>query len=114
MTTDVATKAKPKRGYFLPGAIALAALLLIGLYVGAGDLQHPGARTLVGPAIADQIALSIQIEQAAARAPAISCPPEEPVRQGLKFTCTLGGAAHKTLYVTEIDGRGQVRWSLTP
>ena len=104
------------KGYFLPGGIALLALLGLGLFVGAGDLSHPAARILDGPTIASQIALGIQTEESAAQAPKVSCPPSEPVRQGLRFTCTDRGAGGgsrpaRTVYVTEVDGRGQVHWS---
>lgn len=104
-----------RRGYFLPGFIALAALLTLGVAFGAGDLEHPAARTLVGPEIASQIALGIQTEENAAAAPAVHCPGSEPVRQGLVFDCTDGsGPSDRTVYVTEIDGRGDVRWSFSP
>lgn len=99
------------KGYFLPGTIALLALLGLGLFVGAGDLSHPAPRTLDGPTIAAQIALGIQTEESAAQAPTVSCPPVEPVREGLRFTCTAGSHSARTVYVTEVDGRGRVSWS---
>src|SRR5579875_2331816 len=55
-----APRARSRRGYFLPGAIALAALLLIGAAVGAGDLSHPSPRTLRGADVAAQISLGVQ------------------------------------------------------
>lgn len=123
MTTDLQTgrngptTGRRGKGYFLPGFIALAALLGIGLFVGAGDLQHPVPTALVGPDIASQIALGIQAQQNLARAPAVSCPAREPVHEGLRFQCTLAagsGGGSRTVYVTEVDGRGRVRWSLAP
>lgn len=100
------------RGYFLPGAIALVALLVIGLLWGAGDLEHPAAKELDGPDTASQIALGIQAQQNLERAPVVSCPPREPVRAGLVFDCTLVGSPPRAIHVTEIDSRGEVRWSL--
>ncbi len=100
------------KGYFLPGSIALVALLGIGLFVGAGDLQHRPATTISGPDIASQIALGIQAQQILSSPPWVICPPQEPIRQGLRFQCTLGGRPAKPVYVTEVDDRGRVRWSL--
>ncbi len=100
------------RGYFLPGSIALVVLLGIGLFVGAGDLQHRPATTISGADIASQIALGIQAQQNLPSPPEVTCPRQEPVRQGLRFQCTLGGRPAKPVYVTEADSRGRVRWSL--
>jgi hypothetical protein len=103
-----------KRGYFLPGFIALAALVVIGGLLGAGDLEHPAASTLAGPQVAAQIALGIQAQQNASRPPSVTCPDHEPVRQGLRFNCTLEGHTPRPVHVTEVDARGRVQWSLTP
>lgn len=121
MTTTGATtpgavsgSGRHRKGYFLPGAIALLALLGLGVFLaGGGDLSHPAARTLDGPTIASQIALGIQTEQNTAHAPSVSCPAAEPVRQGLQFTCTAGPPPARTVYVTEVDGRGRIRWAWT-
>lgn len=107
------------KGYFLPGTIALVALLAIGLFfVGAGDLAHPADRRLAGADISQQIALAIQAREATTTAPAVKCPASEPVRQGYRFECARAGAAPGTasrpVYVTEVDGRGSIRWSYTP
>lgn len=101
------------KGYFLPGTIALVALLGLGLFVGAGDLQHPAATTISGSEIAAQISLGIQAQGTLRSPPQVTCPRQEPVRQGLRFQCTLEGRPDKPVYVIEVDGRGRVRWSLT-
>ncbi len=100
------------KGYFLPGFIALVALLGIGLFVGAGDLQHRPAGTISGTDIASQIALGIQAQQNLTSPVQVNCPRQEPVRPGLTFQCTLGGRPQGTVHVTEVDDRGRVRWSL--
>ena len=113
MTSDASPRRRGK-GYFLPGTLALIALLAIGIFfVGAGDLQHPAARELAGSDISSQIALAIQAQQNSANAPAVTCPPREPVRQGARFECTLRGRPDRTVYVTEVDGRGRITWSLS-
>ena len=120
MTMDTEPPAPPApagrrgRGYFLPGLIALAALLALGLFVGAGDLEHPAPHRLDGTAIASQIALAIQVEQNSAAAPRVSCPPDEPVRAGFQFDCSMAGSPSRTVRVTEVDDRGQVRWAFQP
>lgn len=101
------------KGYFLPGFIAMVALVGIGVFVaGAGDLQHRAPSTLAGSDIAAQIALGIQTQQNTARAPSVTCPPSEPVRSGFRFYCRLAGKPARTVEVTEVDSRGRVRWSL--
>lgn len=103
------------KGYFLPGVIALGALLAIGVFfVGAGDLQHPANTQLAGADIESEIALAIQAQQNSTRAPAVTCPAREPVRPGLHFQCTVAagrGRPVRPVYVTEVDGRGRIRWS---
>jgi Domain of unknown function (DUF4333) len=105
-----------RRGYLLPGAIALVALLAIGLGIGAGgDLTHPPPKSLHGSDVADQIALSIQSEQNDKSLPTVRCPDDQPVRAGYTFTCSLQqGRSTRTVNVKEIDGRGHLRWSLGP
>lgn len=103
------------KGYFLPGFIALVALLVIGvIFVGAGDLQHPAATELSGSDIGSQIALSIQAQQNTSSPPTVTCPAREPVHQGRTFQCTLRANPDRAVYVTEVDGRGRIRWSFSP
>jgi hypothetical protein len=113
-TPPTKQRAGARRGYFLPGVIALIALLVLGLVWGAGDLEHPAATSLTGSDTASQIALGIQAQQDLSRAPDVTCPAREPVRSGLTFDCRLAGSPPRTIHVTEIDSRGEVRWSLAP
>lgn len=108
--------AKSRRGYFLPGVIALATLLVIGAFLGAGDLAHPAVTTIDGPDIAQQIGEGIQATRASTSVPQVTCPAREPVRDGLQFRCSVAGphGNAEAVYVTEIDSRGEIRWSLTP
>jgi hypothetical protein len=102
----------------VPGLIALGALLAIGFVVGAGaDLSHPSPHSLNGRDVAAQIALGIQAEKGITNLPAVNCPPSEPVRQGLSFRCSVSALPSKaatTVQVTEIDGRGHLRWQPVP
>jgi Domain of unknown function (DUF4333) len=102
-----------RRGYFLPGVIALAVLVAIGLFVGAGDLNHRAPRTLDGADVASQIALALQVQQGSAGPPKVDCTGPQPVRAGWTFTCTVAGRhGPETVRVVEVDGRGSLRWAI--
>jgi hypothetical protein len=107
---------KPKRrGYWVPGFIALAALVIIGLLFGAGDLSHPAYTSINGPDIEQQISEAMQAEQNSANPPDVSCPRREQVKLGLAFDCTARTpSGQQVVHVTEIDNRGEIRWSLSP
>jgi hypothetical protein len=96
--------------------IALAALLAIGVVVGAGaDLTHPSPHNLSGRDVSAQIALGIEAEKGMASLPTVDCPSTEPIRDGRSFHCAVSGLpreGHGTVQVTEIDGRGHLRWQL--
>ena len=103
-----------RRGYLLPGLIALAARVTIGLIFGAGDLSHPAYTSINGPDIEQQIAQAMQVEQNIGTAPEVTCPRREPVRAGLTFDCTARTpTGEQVVHVTEIDSRGEIRWSLS-
>jgi Domain of unknown function (DUF4333) len=102
-----------RRGYWIPGLIALAVLLLIAVAVGAGDLDHSAPDVLQGPDIASQIALGIQAQEETASAPNVHCPKTEPVRSGLQFQCAVWrNGTRVPVNVVEIDQHGQLSWHL--
>lgn len=103
-----------RRGYFLPGAIALAVLLAIGTAIGAGDLGHQPPKSLGGPDVASELAFGLEGQTDSNSPPPVTCPATIPVRDGYQFRCTarLHGAP-RAVEVVEIDGRGHLRWSLT-
>ena len=108
-------RGKSKRGYFLPGVIALAALLAIATAFGGGDLYHQPPSSLAGPDVASQIALAIQAEKNIVSAPSVTCPANEPVRAGLVFYCVetpSGNGPPVTVTVRETDQRGNLSWTL--
>jgi hypothetical protein len=110
---EAAGPGRPRRGYWLPGAIALTVLVIIAVAVGGGDLDHSAPKTLHGPDVASEIALGIQTQEATNNAPTVSCPRSEPVRSGLHFECSVVSAGKKTpVEVVEIDGRGHLRWQV--
>jgi hypothetical protein len=104
-----------RRGYLLPGVIALVALVAIGAAAGAGDLDHSRPSTLHGPDVAHELALGIQAQQGSRPLPDVRCPATEPVHDGWQFACRLvGRAPDRSVRVTEIDGRGHLRWRIGP
>jgi hypothetical protein len=104
---------RPKRGYLLPGAIALAVLVIIGVVVGAGDIQHSAPTSLYGKDVASNLSGGIETEQGWHTAPQLMCPPVEPARQGLEFQCTLVHDGNRqTVDVYEVNNHGNLRWSL--
>lgn len=112
------TAPRRRRGRWIPGLIALAALLAIGFIFGAGgDLTHPSPHVLSGRDVAGQIALGIQAEKRMASPPSVDCPSSEPIKAGLVFQCSVTGLPSSptgAVGVTEIDNRGHLRWQLTP
>jgi len=105
--------ARRRRARWVPGLIALGALLTIGLVAGAGgDLSHPPPKTLTGSDLSAQLAISIQAARSLSSPPSVSCPAHEPLRPGFSFRCHYDGG--KTIDVVETDGRGHLRWSVPP
>ncbi len=107
----------PRRGYLLPGAIALVVLAIIAAVINAAGLQHHSPRTLAGPDVATYIAQGIQAGPGRHTLPEVRCPASEPVRTGVRFTCTeqaSRAAPVRTVVVTETNGSGTFTWRLLP
>jgi hypothetical protein len=104
-----------RRGYWIPGLIAMAALLAIALALGAGDLDHHKPTVLHGTEVAREIALAIQVQERTHAAPDVRCPASAPVQVGYRFVCTAlraGSTGLTHVDVQEIDSRGHLRWQL--
>jgi hypothetical protein len=109
------TARRGRRGYWVPGLIAMAVLLAIAVAVGAGDLDHGAPRVLQGPDMASQIALGIQTQEGADHAPDVHCPKSEPVRSGWQFECSVIQAGKRVpVNVVELNQHGQLSWHLGP
>lgn len=102
-----------KRGYFIPGMIALAVLLVGGGIVDAAAFSHGSPHRLPGPLISAQIADNYQGNHGLASPPPVRCPGDEPVTAGHHFTCQLlrANAAPLAVSVTETGG-GQVSYQV--
>jgi hypothetical protein len=109
------TGRRGRRGYWIPGLVAMAFLLIIAVAVGAGDLDHSAPRNLQGADIASQIALGIETQQGTASAPDVHCPEKEPVRSGWQFECSVTQAGRSVpVDVVELNQHGQLSWHLGP
>lgn len=109
----VAAPARPRRGYWVPGLIALAFLVTLSVvFVLVGVVSHVG-RTLPGPVVANDLALDLE---SGGHTPAVHCPAEEPRRAGVVFECTADtpGGPRRTIRVTETSERGGFRYRLLP
>jgi hypothetical protein len=100
-----------RRGYWIPGLIAVAALTALAVAFGAGDLNHRGPRVLYGADVAQPIALGLQAQEGTHTPPGVRCPQTEPARRGWHFVCTrVGPGPDVPIQVVEIDSRGHLRW----
>lgn len=78
-----------KRGYFIPGLIALAVLLAGGAFATAGGLSNASPSRLDGVHVGTLIAENYQNNHQLASPPPVQCPPDEPVAAGHRFVCQL-------------------------
>ena len=93
----------PRRGYLVPGIIALLVLAVIAVVIDVAGLQSHTPTTLAGSQIAQDVSEALQAAQQHATSPDVRCPAEEPLRVGLVFDCTLlrSGRPPETIRVTE-------------
>jgi hypothetical protein len=111
--TGRARSGRRGKGYFVPGLIALAVMVVAGGVVNFAGLDHAHPSTLAGSDVSTFVAQGIQAEQGLAAPPTITCPASEPVRTGLSFTCTWQRAGgDRPVKVTETDSRGQYHFSI--
>jgi hypothetical protein len=112
-TSACAYAGKGKRGYFIPGLIALAVLLAGGAFATAGGLSHATPTQLDGVHVGTLIAENYQNNHQLESPPPVQCPRSEPVAAGHRFVCQLlrskGGPL--PIEVTETSG-GQITYQL--
>ncbi|MDQ6836920.1 MAG: DUF4333 domain-containing protein [Actinomycetota bacterium] len=103
-----------KRGYFIPGLIALIVLLAGGAFVNFGGLSHDTPSQLDGTNVATRIAQNYQANHQLESPPPVRCPNNEPVAAGLRFACQLlrPGAVPLSVDVTETRN-GQITYRVT-
>lgn len=116
MTSDRPARpaAGSRRGYFVPGLIALLALVGLGAAFNIGGLDHQRPSRLDGAQVASTVAQGLQAQRRLPSPPSITCPPSEPVRAGLRFSCRWQEPrGTRTVQVTELGDRGQFRFTVS-
>jgi hypothetical protein len=103
MPEEIGRPLPRRRGYLVPGAIALVVLGVIALVIDVAGLQSHTPSTLVGTEIATDVSQAVQASQNLGSPPQVHCPAREPLRAGLVFECTLlrPGRAAEGVRVTE-------------
>lgn len=105
----------PRRGYLVPGLIALAVLAVLAVLIDVIGLQHHAPRVLAGPDVATLIAQDMQTRDASRQPPQIRCPTSEPVRVGLRFTCEVENpSGNRTVRVEVTSSQGTFTWQELP
>ena len=106
-----AAPARPRRGYWVPGFIAMTFLVVVSVAFVLVGLQSRIGRSLQGPVVAGVLALDLET---GGTTPAVHCPREEPLRPGIAFDCSVRGP-HRlaaTVRVTETSSTGSFRYRL--
>jgi hypothetical protein len=95
-----------KRGYFVPGIIALAVLLAVGAFAYGGGLSHASPSAVDGSRVATLIAETYQNNHRLASPPPVQCPARQPAATGHRFGCQLlrQAGAPLPVEVTETGG----------
>jgi hypothetical protein len=103
--------ARPKRGYLLPGTIALVVCAVIATVIDLAGLQSRTPSSLAGRQVETFLSQSLQANHPQQDPPQVRCPAEEPLRAGLSFDCTLlSGGRPVSIQVTETSGHGTFRY----
>ncbi len=113
-TGEVGRRPPRRRGYLVPGLIALIVCAGLAALIDVTVLQSHTPSRLVGSEVATQLAQAIQADRSEAQPPVIHCPPSEPLRAGRVFYCTLVRPGHNdaVIKVTEASTAGQFHFAL--
>lgn len=94
-----------RRGYLVPGLIALAALVVIAVILDTTHRPDASPHRLDASETAARIAQGYQEDHHLASPPPVHCPNDEPVVAGRRFDCQLErGNGPLTVAVTETGG----------
>ncbi len=97
----------------MPGIIALVFLALVGAIFNFVLLTNRSPSSLAGRNVETLVAQGLQAQQHTGQPSQVHCPTTEPIRAGLRFTCTVSEAGwQRRVAITEIDGRGTFRWAV--
>jgi hypothetical protein len=103
---------RPKRGYLLPGTIALVVCAAIATVIDVTGIQSHTPSSLPGSQVATFLSQSLQYTHPQATPPQVRCPADEPLRAGLSFRCVLVRPGHPDadILVTETSAHGTFRY----
>jgi hypothetical protein len=106
------SRPRPKRGYLLPGTIALVVCAVIAVVIDLAGIQSRTPSSLAGRQVEAYLSQSLQYLHPQAAPPQVRCPANEPLRAGLSFDCSLlaAGRPPATIVVTETSASGTFRY----
>ncbi len=115
-STAPGSRPRPKRGYLLPGTIALVVCAVIAIAIDVAGLQSHTPSSLPGRQVEAFISQGLQYAHPQASPPQVRCPADEPLRAGYAFDCVLvtAGRTPATIRVTETSARGTFRYAPPP
>jgi hypothetical protein len=110
------TRRRPKRGYLLPGTIALVVCAVIGVGIDLAGIQSHAPSNLAGGQVEAFLSQSLQYTHPQASPPQVRCPADEPLRTGYTFDCTLvkDGRSAGLIRVTETSATGTFSYQPPP
>src|ERR1700722_10017793 len=94
------SRPRPKRGYLVPGIIALGVCAALGVIIDVAGLQSHTASHLAGADVEVLVSQSLQAATGQHSPPQVRCPAEEPRRAGVTFDCTLLRAGRPPAVIT--------------
>jgi hypothetical protein len=104
---------KPKRGYFIPGIIALVVCATIAVVIDLAGIQSHPPTTLTGHQVEAFVSQSLQATHPQRDPPQVRCPATEPLRSGITFDCSVirAGRPSSTIRVSETSRQGNLHFS---
>jgi hypothetical protein len=97
-----------RRGYLLPGLIALFVCAAVAIVFDLTGLQSHNPKRLAGSEVETFLAQAVQAGHPQSSPPQVHCPGSEPLRAGVVFSCTMTrtGRGPATIRVTETSSAG--------
>ncbi len=104
---------RPKRGYLVPGIIALVVCAAMATVIEFGGLRSHTPPSLAGHDVEALVSQRLQATHPQGSPPQVRCPAVEPLRAGLSFDCVFleGGRPAGTIRVTELSAAGTLHVS---
>jgi hypothetical protein len=102
-TEEQGRRTPPRRGYLVPGVIALVVLAVIALVIDVAGLQSHSPRSFSAEDVEQDITSWAQSQMGLTN-PSATCPGSEPKRTGTVFYCSLTASGRtRRVQVTELS-----------